>query len=310
MNAVQIARARSIRATYFNIGTLPFWGVHIAAIVGVALVGFSTAGIVWAAAAYAVGMFFVTGGYHRYFSHRAYKTSRPFQFLLGLGCTLTIQKGPLWWAHHHRHHHRHSDDPQDLHSPAQSGFWWSHIGWILSDDFEATDYAKIKDFAKYPELVWLDKYHLVPPVALAVLLYLVGGPVALVWGFFVSISLLWHGTFTINSLTHVWGVRRYQTTDDSRNNFLLALITHGEGWHNNHHFYQSSARQGWRWYQIDVSYYVLKLLSLPRLVWDLRPVPEHVREGRLNDKALELAAQIENTDPRDAGDGLPYDKAA
>jgi stearoyl-CoA desaturase (Delta-9 desaturase) len=276
MNAVAAAQAKGWRRTYLNALTIPFWGVHILAIVGIAILGFSWRGLALCIALYLPRMFFVTGAYHRYFSHRSYKTSRVFQFLLALGASCTAQKGPLWWAAHHRLHHKLSDQPGDLHSVIQSGFWWSHMGWILSRDLEGTDHSRIKDFAKYPELRWLDKYWIVPPVAVGVITFLLGGFFALVWGFALAQVLCWHGTFTINSLSHIWGGRRYPTADDSRNNFVLATITLGEGWHNNHHHYQVSARNGFFWYEIDVTYYVLRALSAVRLVWDLHGVPEHV----------------------------------
>jgi stearoyl-CoA desaturase (delta-9 desaturase) len=223
-------------------------------------------------------MFSVTAGYHRYFSHRSYKTSRPFQFLLALAGTLAVQKGVLWWAANHRNHHKYSDQAEDLHSPLQRGFWWAHVGWILSPDYEETDLARIPDMAKYPELRWLNDHYLIPPVVLAVALYLIGGATWLVWGFFISTTMLWHATFTINSLAHVWGSRRYETTDTSRNNPWLALLTMGEGWHNNHHRYMNSARQGFFWWEIDLSYYILVALSWCGIVWDLQQPPKRLLE--------------------------------
>ena len=276
MNAVASAQAKGWRRTYLNVLTIPFWGVHVLAIVGIAVLGFSWIGLALCAALYVPRMFFVTGAYHRYFSHRSYKTSRWFQFVLALGASMTAQKGPLWWAAHHRLHHKLSDQPGDLHSVIQSGFWWSHMGWILSRDLEDTDHARIRDFAKYPELRWLDKYWMVPPVAVGVITFLIGGFFALVWGFALPQVLCWHGTFTINSLSHVWGGRRYATGDDSRNNPVLAAITLGEGWHNNHHHYQVAARNGFMWWEIDVTYYVLRTLAAVRLVWDLHGVPAHI----------------------------------
>jgi stearoyl-CoA desaturase (Delta-9 desaturase) len=261
--------------------TVPFWGVHVAAVVGVVLLGWSWAGLALALAFYAVRMFGVTAGYHRYFSHRAYRTGRGFQFFLGLLGTLSLQKGVLWWAAHHRAHHKHSDQPEDVHSVRQDGFWWSHVGWILSRRYEAVDRDRIKDFARYPELCWLDRHYLIPPIAMAVVLFLVGGAWALVWGFFVSTTLLWHGTFTINSLAHLIGRRRYRTTDDSKNSLVLALITLGEGWHNNHHYYQRAANQGFFWWEIDVTYYVLRALAAVGLVWDVHTPPRHVRDRHL-----------------------------
>ena len=277
--AVQRAQSKGWRSTYFNVLSIPFWGVHILAIVGIAILGLSWTGVALCAALYLPRMWFVTGAYHRYFSHRAYKTSRWFQFLLALGAASTAQKGPLWWAAHHRVHHKLSDQPGDLHSVIQSGFWWSHMGWILSRDLEETDYSRIKDFSKYPELRWLDKYWVIPPIAVGTITFLIGGFFALVWGFAVAQVLCWHGTFTINSLSHVWGRRRYKTGDDSRNNPVLAAITLGEGWHNNHHHYQVSARNGFFWWEYDVTYYGLKVLSFVGLVWDLHGVPDHVKHN-------------------------------
>jgi stearoyl-CoA desaturase (delta-9 desaturase) len=234
-------------------------------------------------------MFGVTAGYHRYFAHRSFKTSRAFQFVLAVCGTLAVQKGVLWWAGNHRIHHKYSDEEGDVHSPVQRGFWWAHLGWILAPDYEATHFDRIPDMAKYPELRWLNQHYLVPPVALAVLLYLVGGATWLVWGFFISTTLLWHATFTINSLAHVWGSRRYETTDASRNNVWLALLTMGEGWHNNHHRYMNSVRQGFFWWEIDASYYVLLALSWCGIVWDLHQPPKKLLEPAEATATAELA---------------------
>jgi stearoyl-CoA desaturase (delta-9 desaturase) len=252
--------------------------VQIAAIVGVAWLGFSWRGLALALGLYAVRMIAVTSGYHRYFSHRSYKTSRAFQFVLAVLGATCAQKGPLWWAAHHRAHHKYSDTPRDIHSVRQNGFWWAHVKWILVGRFEPTEWDRIKDFASYPELRWLNTYHLVPPALLALVLGLTLGAWGVVWGFLVSTTLLWHGTFLVNSLSHVWGTRPYKTSDDSRNNFLIALFTMGEGWHNNHHHYQRSERQGFLWWQIDISHMVLKVLSFVGLVWDLHEPPQHVLE--------------------------------
>ncbi len=277
MTSVEAARARGWRHVYFNSLTIPYWGVHLLAIIGIAITGLSWTGALLAIALYVPRMFFVTGAYHRYFSHRSFKTSRWFQFVLALGATLTAQKGVLWWAAHHRLHHKLSDLPGDLHSVKQSGFWWSHHGWILSRDLEGTDLSRIKDFSRYPELRWLNTYWMIPAIAAGVITFLIGGFFALVWGFAVAQVMTWHGTFTINSLSHLWGRRRYATHDDSRNNPVLAVITMGEGWHNNHHHYQVSARQGFYWWEIDCTYYVLRALAVFGVVWDLHGVPGHVR---------------------------------
>ena len=272
--------------------SLPFFAVHAIAIAGVVALGWSWKGVALAVALYYVRMFGVTGGYHRYFSHKTYKTSRAFQFILALLATSTSQKGVIWWAAHHRLHHRKSDLTGDVHSAKIDGFWWSHVGWILSDKYEDTDEHQVKDLLKYPELRWLDKYFLVPPTVLGVVLFLIGGWWALVWGLFVSTSLLWHGTFTINSLTHMIGNRRYKTTDNSKNHWLLALVTMGEGWHNNHHYYPRSTRQGFFWWEVDATYYVIRLLQALHIVWDVQEVPAKVRDAHLTPKPAPAPAPV------------------
>jgi stearoyl-CoA desaturase (delta-9 desaturase) len=262
------------------IDNLPFWGVHVVAVAGLAWMGWSWTGFWIALAAYGIRLFAITAGYHRYFSHRAYKTSRWFQFVLALVGLTATQKGPLWWAAHHRVHHKYSDQPGDLHSVRQRGFWWAHMFWILVERNAKADHDRVKDLTKYPELRFVDRHAIWFTVAYATILYLAGGWTALLWGYFVSTVVLWHGTFTINSLSHVWGWRRYRTTDDSVNNPLLAILTLGEGWHNNHHYYQRSARQGFYWWEIDLSFYVLKLLEAVHVVWDVQGVPRHVRDHR------------------------------
>ncbi len=257
------------RRSTWLVKSLPFIGMHLACL-AIFWTGAGVAAWVMCGLLYFVRMFGITAGYHRYFAHRAYKTSRPVQFLLALlGCS-AMQKGPLWWAGHHRGHHRHSDTPDDLHSPRETTFWWSHVGWVLSEEHENTPLEDIQDWARYPELRWLDRNHWVPGLVLAVACFLIAGWPGLVCGFVLSTVLLYHGTFTINSLSHLIGSRRYETSDDSRNNFFLALLTLGEGWHNNHHHYQSSANQGFFWWEVDVSYYVIRLLALVGLVWDVR----------------------------------------
>lgn len=247
----------------------PFVGLHVACL-AVFFTHVNPLALVLCAVTYLIRMFGITAGYHRYFAHRAYKTSRVGQFVLAwLGCS-ALQKGPLWWAVHHRGHHRYSDTPRDPHSPHQRGLWWSHVGWVLSDEHNDTPMEEIKDWSKFPELRWLNNWHWVPGLLLAIVCLLVGGVSGLVWGFFVSTILVYHATFAINSLSHLIGKRRYATSDESRNHFLLALVTLGEGWHNNHHHYQSSANQGFFWWEIDISYYVIYGLSRVGLTWDLR----------------------------------------
>ncbi len=247
-----------------------FFLIH-AGVAAVFFVPFQPSLLLWLAGSYALRMFAVTAGYHRYFGHRSYKLGRIPQFLMALLAQTSGQKGVLWWAAHHRTHHRQSDLPGDIHSPVQHGFWWSHVGWIISGKHDEYDPKQIADFGKYPELRWLDRHHWVPPLAYGAIIYLLGGFPAFVWGFVLSTVILYHATFSINSLAHVWGSRRFETRDHSRNNWLLAILTFGEGWHNNHHYSLSSCRQGMRWWEIDLTYYLLWLLSLVGITRDLRP---------------------------------------
>ncbi len=271
---------------------LPFIIVHLACF---AIFWVDVQPIDWiiCGALYVIRMFGITAGFHRYFSHRSFKTSRGFQFILAFLGQSSAQRGVLWWASKHRQHHKYSDTEQDIHSPVQHGFWFSHVVWIFSKRGLTEDYSSIKDFQKYPELALLEKWERFPPFVLAVLVWAVAGWSGLIVGFFVSTVLLFHGTFTINSLSHVFGKQPYVTGDHSRNNLFLAIITLGEGWHNNHHHFPSSTAQGFHWWQIDVTYYILKALSIFRIVWDLRLPPAHVVEGnrRLSLTTIENAAQ-------------------
>jgi len=257
----------------------PFVGMHLACLFAL-VVGVDATAIILCVVTYFIRMFGITAGYHRYFAHRSYKTTRLGQFVLAwIGCS-ALQKGPLWWASHHRQHHRYSDTPEDPHSPHVTSFWWAHLGWILCEDYVATPWNVIRDWSRYPELRWLDRYYWTPGVLLAVLCFLIGGWTGFVWGFVISTVLGYHATFSINSLSHLLGRRRYATNDESRNNVFLALITLGEGWHNNHHHYQSSANQGFFWWEIDISHSILRLLSWVGLVWDLRAPGEKALNHR------------------------------
>ena len=269
------------------VSAIPFFLAHgIAGLVFVT--GITRTALVLFLVLYSVRCFAITAGYHRYFAHRSYKLARVPQFLLALIATTAAQKGPLWWAGHHRQHHRHSDTPDDVHSP-QRGFWWSHVGWILVDKHKQTDQTAIRDFAAYPELRFLDRHHDFGPWLLGVASYLIGGWSGLVFGFFGSTVLLWHITFTINSLSHTIGTRRYATNDTSRNNPVLALLTFGEGWHNNHHHYQASARQGFYWWEIDITWYALRALNVIGIVTSPRqPPPEALIRNRIRDGAFDL----------------------
>jgi len=271
---------------------LPFILLHISS-----LAAFWT-GITWEAVAigvtlYWLRMFAITAGYHRYFSHRAYSTSRLFQFVLAFLAQSTAQKSVLWWAAKHRHHHLHSDTPDDVHSPRHKGFFYSHVGWIFHRQHDLTDLVKVADFSSFPELRWLHRFEQLPAVILALLCFAIAGWSGLVVGFVWSTVLLFHATFCINSLAHVHGRKRYVTGDDSRNNWLLAFFTMGEGWHNNHHACQSSVRQGFRWWEIDATFYVLKALSFVKIAWDLKTPPVEVlrNEQRLGSRVVSSSAE-------------------
>jgi len=271
---------------------IPFVLVHLACF------GAIWTGITWEAVALCIGLYWlrifaIGAGYHRYFSHRAYSTSRVFQFVLAFLAQTTTQKSVLWWAAKHRHHHLHSDTAHDVHSPRHKGFMYSHVGWIFDRRHDTVDLVKIDDFARYPELMFLHRFEQVPSVILAVTCFLIAGWSGLIVGFFWSTVLVYHATFCINSLAHVHGRKRYVTGDDSRNNWVLAFFTMGEGWHNNHHAYQSSVRQGFRWWEIDPTFYILKALSWAGVVWDLKSPPEQVlrNEQRLGARVINRAAE-------------------
>ena len=272
---------------------LPFVLMHLACL-GAFWVGVSPIALLVGGIAYLVRMFAITGFYHRYFSHRSFKTSRAGQFVFGLLGASAVQRGPVWWAAHHRYHHANSDLESDLHSPSQHGFVRAHMGWFLTIKGFAPDLRFARDWQRFPELRWLDRFDILVPVALGVGMFFLGGALArsapalgtsasqmLVWGFFISTVLCWHATYTINSLSHVFGRQRYRTGDTSRNNWLLALLTLGEGWHNNHHYYPNAARQGFYWWEFDLTYYLLKLMSWLGLIWDLKTVPVPVRDNPL-----------------------------
>jgi Fatty-acid desaturase len=249
--------------------TILFIVLHLLAIYTI-FSHFEWRGVLLAIGFYYLRMFALSAGFHRYFSHRSYKTSRPFAFILAFLGECSLQKGALWWASHHRHHHRFSDQIEDVHSPRHKGFFWSHMGWVLCDKYKPINEALIKDFLKYPELVWLNNNTWLPvTVYIGTISYLFGLE-GFLWGFVVSTVFLWHGVFSINSIMHLWGKQAYETGDCSRNNFIAALIVMGDGWHNNHHFYPVSVRHGFEWWQIDPTYYLLCMLERLGIVWDLK----------------------------------------
>jgi stearoyl-CoA desaturase (delta-9 desaturase) len=268
--------------------SLAFFAVHLIPFLAI-FTGVTRTALILAFVTYTTRMFCITAGYHRYFSHKTYRLNRVSQFVLAFGGTMASQKGPLWWAAHHRNHHRFSDTDRDVHSPKR-GFWWSHVGWILCDKYNQADRNQIRDFEKYPELRFIDKHDWIGPWTLGALCFWIGGASGLLIGFFASTVVLWHTTFTVNSVAHVMGRRAYETSDTSRNTLLVALATGGEGWHNNHHRYPFSARQGFRWWQIDMTFYALRVLSWVGIVHDLRPVPAAVIDEARAAKARRRAA--------------------
>jgi stearoyl-CoA desaturase (delta-9 desaturase) len=255
---------------------LPFIGFHLALLAtpffwptpGLLLLCF---------ASYLIRMFGITAGFHRYFSHRSYKLNRFNQFLLAFLGGTAFQKGALWWAAHHRSHHRNADTANDVHSPL-NGFWQSHCLWFLTNKYDATEWSRIRDLERFSELCFLDRYHWLPGILFGAVIIVFFGLPGLFWGFGVSTVLLWHGTFCINSLGHIFGRRRFNTADASRNSLFLALITLGEGWHNNHHRFMNSARQGFLWWEIDVTYYLLRLCERIKLVRDLKEPPIELKK--------------------------------
>jgi len=274
----------------------PFILIHAACLL-VFYVGFSWTALYIAIGSYLVRMFAITGFYHRYFSHRTFKTNRFWQLLFGILATSSSQRGPLWWAAHHREHHKVSDHDVDVHTPVKRSFLWSHMGWICCQKNFYTNYKTVKDFAKFPELVFINRFDILAPLAYGTFIYLLGlllsqpqfglditAGQTFVWGFIVSTVVLFHATFTINSLAHIYGKKRFNTPDNSRNNFWLALLTLGEGWHNNHHHFPHSTRQGFYWWEIDITYYFLKLMSFLRIISDLKPVPEHIKKTHTKGK--------------------------
>jgi stearoyl-CoA desaturase (delta-9 desaturase) len=278
---------------------LPFVALHLGCL-GVLWVGVSVTAVAAAVMLYAVRMFAITGFYHRYFSHCAFRTSRAAQFVFALLGATGVQRGPLWWASQHRHHHAHSDQPADAHSARQHGFFWSHMGWFMARENFATRRELVEPLLRFPELRFLDRFDALVPLVLALVLYGAGEALAafapalntsggqlLVWGFCISTVALYQATFTINSLAHRFGRRRYATNDDSRNNAWLAMLTFGEGWHNNHHHFPGAARQGFYWWEIDLTYYGLRLLAALGIIWDLKEVPA----ARLNARRLAQAPQ-------------------
>jgi stearoyl-CoA desaturase (delta-9 desaturase) len=255
-----------------------FWAVQVSAVL-IFFVPFAWGLLaLWAVSHFsrAVGL---TLAFHRYFAHRAFQMNRAARFFWTFVGTAAMQKGPLWWAGHHVNHHRFADRDGDPHSPMVSGVYYAHIGWFLNDArhdrLEATN-PVVRDFSAAPEIAFLDRYFFVPPLLLATTMYLVGGLSWLVWGFCLPTMTLAHATFAINTVNHMFGSRRFDTIDESRNNPLTALFAAGEGWHNNHHRYQRAARNGFYWWEIDLTWYAIRAMAVCGLAWDLQPVPDRI----------------------------------
>ncbi len=266
----------------------PIFIMHLLAL-GALFTGFSWAAVIALLITYVVRVFALTAGFHRYFSHRSFKTSRAFQFIMAWVGTSAAQLGPMWWAANHRHHHQHSDKPEDIHSPVIKNAFWAHIGWILCRAYGTIQQDRIKDLNKYPELRFIDRFHGLPVDSLNGVRYVVGaglntyypalgtsGMQMVMWGFFLSTILVYHVTFCVNSVTHIIGNKRFDNDDESRNSFWIALLTFGEGWHNNHHRWPLSARQGMYWWEFDLSYLLLRGLEKLGLVWDLKVYPKAI----------------------------------
>jgi len=260
---------------------LRFIALHFVCL-GAIWTGMPARALALAFAVYAVQMFAVTAVYHRYYAHRSYKMGRVARFVGAFFAQTSGQRSVFWWAAVHRHHHRHTDTPEDLHSP-RHGFWHSHMLWMLSHKNDHTRFEMIPDLKKMmdqaPELRLLHRFQNVPLLLTLLTCYLIAGWAGFV-AFFWALIACYHITFTINSLSHIWGSQRYDTGDDSRNNALLALLTFGEGWHNNHHHHQASARQGFFWWELDMTWYGLLALERLGIVSDLKRPSERVRDGK------------------------------
>ncbi|HEY1188141.1 MAG TPA: acyl-CoA desaturase [Gemmata sp.] len=286
-------RPRWYRVARVALALCPLMAVHLA-LLAIPLVEFT----VWSAVAILVVTRIIglgiTAGFHRYFSHHSFKTSRGFQFLLAAAGCAALQKGPLWWVIHHRLHHKHSDTPSDPHSPVVGGLFHGHVGWLFTQDLNAPDARIVRDLTKYPELVWLERLWLVPGALLAAACFAVLGWNGLIYGFCLSTVLGFPVTFAVNSIGHVWGARRFDTGEGSRNNLVLGYLAMGDGWHNNHHRAPYSARHGFAWYELDMTYQFIRLCALFGLVWGIKePSPVLRAGGRAPAPALELSSAAE-----------------
>jgi stearoyl-CoA desaturase (Delta-9 desaturase) len=291
-------RHRPVGSGRLRIG-LPFLAVHLS-VLAVVLVGWSVTAVVVATVLYVVRALAITVVYHRGLAHRSFRMPRAVQAVGSLVATAAAQRGPLWWVAHHRTHHRRTDTEGDPHSPVAAGFWWSHLLWLFDERTQATDRAAVPDLASFPELCLLDRWHHVVTAAAVAATFGAGaalhilapglgvtGLQLLVWGFCISTVALWHSTFAVNSFAHRFGRRRFATSDGSRNLWWVAVLTLGEGWHNNHHRFPRSARQGLSWRELDPSWWVIRAMASLGLASELRVVTA----GRVAAAAGQVPAQ-------------------
>jgi stearoyl-CoA desaturase (delta-9 desaturase) len=286
MRTSTVQNARRRPAFRARVNVVIFWTVQASALL-VVFAPWTVPLATLAIASHFLRMLGITLGFHRMLAHRAFRTGRATRFLWSLVGTAAMQKGPLWWAGNHVYHHRFADRAGDPHSPRRVGFYRAHVGWFLDDvRYDEVDPQNpvVREFSAYPEMRWLDRFYGLPPAALALGLFLAGGWPWLVWGFCVPTVTLAHATFAINTVNHLWGSRRFATPDESRNNAWTALVTLGEGWHNNHHRFPRAARNGIYWWELDPTWWAIRLLAALGLAWDVKPVPGH---------AYRLAAEAE-----------------
>jgi stearoyl-CoA desaturase (Delta-9 desaturase) len=273
------------RASRIVLSLAPLLTVHLA-LLAIPFIEWSWWYVVWIVVLTRVIGLGVTVGLHRYFSHRSFKTPRWCQFLLAAAGCSALQKGPLWWAIHHRLHHRHSDDLGDPHSPVMDGFLYGHMGWLFARDLMHPDEKIVHDLTKYPELVWLDRFWMLPGLLLAAACFALGGWGGLVYGYCLSVVLIFQITFAVNSFGHLFGPQRFDTGEGSRNNMLLGYLAMGDGWHNNHHRAPYSARHGFAWYELDMSFMFIRLMRLVGLAWDVKVPSRALMAGGVSPSEL------------------------
>jgi len=268
-NVAEINQSESEKIQWVTLTTVTLF--HVMALV--ALFYFSWSNLLaalvtwWIAGSWGIGM-----GYHRLLTHRGFKAPKWLEYFLSFCGTLGLQSGAINWVTTHRLHHAFTETDEDPHSP-RNGTYWAHMGWIFrgkaQNQDEATQLRYAPDLMKDKVHVWMSNYYWVTPIVAAVILYAIGGFSMVLWGVFLRQVIGWHSTWLVNSATHLWGSRRFETRDDSRNNGLIAALTFGEGWHNNHHAHPRSAKHGLTWYEFDVNWLQIKFLEKIGLVSDV-----------------------------------------